>query len=317
MKFLLYMSRRVHIIWWSIGVASLAGIVWYFRPDNFISSLQRVGLIGVTGWLAATLMARLLITQVPMSLLRTLGYELNRLQILSIAWLRTFSNQIVPMTGVAVYIQQIRNQSGASWQDLAAASSQQFFIGAGGLGIIGVLAVLCNVQVTANATVPLLLVFAGLASVALAAALGVSWVIRKLPHVLVRRFAAASESFSKLASFPKLIISLVSLHSAAILLRGARIWLLFAAVGVGLNWREALLIIALAEATVLIAVTPGGLGVREAIIIGGASLLDIPTDIAVTVSLIDRLFVVGLTGIMTIPSALYLRRSSQQRPDQQ
>ena len=63
----------------------------------------------------------------------------------------------------------------------------------------------------------------------------------------------------------------------------------------------------------LIAITPGGLGVREAIIIGGAALLGVDTDVAVAVSLIDRLFVVVITGAMAAPSALYLaRRASGQ-----
>ncbi|MDH3750264.1 MAG: flippase-like domain-containing protein, partial [Gammaproteobacteria bacterium] len=303
--------------WWLVGVTALAGVVWYFRPDSFLQSLQKVGFVGVAGWLAATIMARMLAAEVSMSLLRTLGYRLSRMQIFLIGWLRTFSNQIVPMTGIAVYVQQIRHQSGASWQDLAAASSQQFFVGAAALGVIGVLATLCNVQVTGNATGPLLVVFSALAGIALASALGVSRVMQKMPRALLRRIAAASESFGKLASNPKLVLSLIGLHSGAILLRGARVWLLFGAVGAGLSWREALLIVALAEATVLIAVTPGGLGIREALIIGGASLLDIPTDISVAVSLIDRLFVVALTGIMAAPSAMYLHHRSSRRPVQE
>ena len=74
---------------------------------------------------------------------------------------------------------------------------------------------------------------------------------------------------------------------------------------------------ALAEATVLIAVTPGGLGIREAIIIGGASLLDVPTDIAVAVSLIDRLFVVVLAGSIAVPSVMHLLRIPGRQTDKQ
>jgi uncharacterized protein (TIRG00374 family) len=155
---------------------------------------------------------------------------------------------------------------------------------------------------------PLLLVFFVLSGVALAAALGVSRVIRSLPRAVSQRVSAASDSFGRLASNPKLIISLVVLHAAATLLRGTRIWLLFGSVGAGLSWQEALLIVALAEATVLIPITPGGLGIREGIIIGGAALLNIPTDVAVAVSLIDRLFVVALTGMMAAPAAIHLYR---------
>lgn len=307
------MTRRVHIISWVIGVAALAGVVWYFQPTDFLSSLRRVGAAGVAGWLAATFLARLLFAEVPTRLLRALGYRLRRMQVFSIGWLRTLSNQVVPMTGIAVYLQQIREKSGASWQDLAASSSQQVLVGITALGAIGVFAVLSNVQVTADASLPLLVVFAALGGVALAAAMGVPWVIRKLPRALSKRISAASQSFAKLASNPGLILTLVVVHAVAIILRGARIWLLFGVLGAALGWREALLIVALAEATILIAVTPGGLGIREVIIIGGASLLNIPTDIAVAVSLIDRLFVVVLTAIMAAPSAVYLyRRPSDQ-----
>lgn len=311
------MSRRAHTISWFLGVAALSVVVWHFRPDGFISSIKTVGLSGAGGWLAATFLARLFFAEVPTRLLRTLGYPINRAQVFSIGWMRTFSNQVVPMTGIAVYIQQIREKSGASWQDLAAASSQQIFIGISGLGVIGLTAVLCNVRVTSGATLPLFLTFALLTAIALAAALGVSWVIRKLPRRLRRRISDASASFDKLASRPKLIISLIVLHSSAILLRGARIWLLFVALGAALEWREALLIVALAEASGLIAITPGGLGIREAIIIGGGALLNVPTEISVAVSLIDRLFVVILTGAMVGPAAWYLYHKPAYRSAQE
>lgn len=311
------MSRRVHFISWLIGIAVLAGLVWYFRPADFVASLQRVGVVGVAWWLAITLLARFLYAEVPTRLLRALGYRLGRMQVYAIAWLRTFSNQVVPMTGIAVYLQQIREKSGASWQDLAASSSQQVFIGIAALGVVGLVAVTTNTQATDEAALPLLLVFASLCAVALAAALGVSRVIRKLPRFLTNRIAAAADSFRKLSSNPKLIAALVCVHGSGILLRGVRLWLLFEVLGVVLEWHEALLIVALAEATVLIAITPGGLGIREAIIVGGASLLDIPTDVAVAVSLIDRLFVVVLTGVMAAPSAMYLFRQSPQSPVQE
>ena len=307
------MSRRVHLISWLIGVAALAGLVWYFRPADFLSSLQRVGLAGTTTWLAITLLARFLYAEVPTQLLRALGYRLARMQVYAIAWLRTFSNQVVPMTGVAVYLQQIREKSGASWHDLAASSAQQVFIGVAALGVVGLIAVIANTQVTAEATLPLLVVFAALCAAAFAAALGVSWVMSKLPRNLANRIAAAADSFGKLSSKPKLIAALVCVHGSGILLRGVRLWLLFEVLGVDLEWNEALLIVALAEATVLIAITPGGLGIREAIIVSGAALLDIPVDVAVAVSLIDRLFVVVLTGFMAAPSAMYLFRRPGQR----
>ena len=311
----IYMSRRLHIISWLVGVAALAAVVLYFRPENFLSSLRTVGATGAAGWLAATLIARVLFAEVPARLLRTLGFDLGRLRIFLIGWLRTFSNQILPMSGIAVYIQQIRSQSGATLQDLAASSTQQAFIGISAMGAVGCVAMLSNLGALGDVAWPLIAVFAALSAIALAAAVGASAVIGRLPRLVAKRITTAADSFERLASNRKLIYSLVATHSTAILVRGARIWLLFGVLGASLHWREALLVVALAEVTVLIAVTPGGLGIREAIIIGGASLLDVPTDIAVAVSLIDRLFVVVLAGSIAVPSVLHLLRIPGRQTD--
>ena len=300
------MSRRAHLISWSLGVAALVGLIWYFRPAEFLQSVARVGAPGVIGWLAVTMLARLLFAEVPTRLLQKLGYRLGRLQLFSIGWLRTFSNQVVPMTGIGVYLQQVRQKSGASWQDLAASTTQQSFVGLAALGAIGVCAALSNTQVRAEAIWPLFLAFVALTAAALGAATGVALIVRRLPGFIAEKIAAAADSFRTLATDRKLVAGVIGLHAGGILLRGLRVWLLFASLGTTLSWHEALFIVALAEATVLIAITPGGLGVREAIIIGGAALLGVDTDVAVAVSLIDRLFVVVITGAMAAPSALYL-----------
>lgn len=304
------MSHRGNSVSWVVGIIALGGVVWYFRPEGFVASLKTVGWQGALGWVAITVVARALYAEVPTRLLRALEYRIRRLQLYSIAWLRTFSNQIVPMTGIAVYLQQVRTQSGASWQDLAASSSQQVFISLSALGIVGVVAVMLNWSATANGAAPLTAAFAALACGAVAASLGVSWVLGKLPESMKRRITDGADSFARLAGNAPLISLLVGMQCAALVLRGSRLWLLFVLLGVTIDWREALLIIALAEATILVAVTPGGLGIREAIIIGGASLLGLPINVSVMVSLVDRLFVVVLAGAFAGPSAFYLYRTS-------
>ena len=311
------MSRRAHLISWSLGVLALVGLIWYFRPPEFLQSVQRVGFAGVAGWLVVTLLARLLFAEVPIRLFRTLGHTLGRLQLFAIGWLRTFSNQVVPMTGIGVYLQQLRQKSGASWQDLAAATTQQSFAGLAALGVIGLVAALANTEVASRAMWPLLLAFAALTAAALGAATGAALILRLLPRFLAEKIATAADSFRRLAADRQVIAGVVGLHAGGILLRGARVWLLFASLGVTLSWQEALLIVALAEATVLIAVTPGGLGIREAIIVGGAALLGIETQTAVAVSLIDRLFVIVVTGLMAGPSAMYLARGARAQVEPQ
>ena len=304
------MSQRTNTVSWVVGIIALGGVVWYFRPEGFLESLQVVGWQGAVSWVAITIIARAFYSEVPARLLGALGYSIRRMQLYAIAWLRTFSNQVVPMSGIAVYLQQVRQKSGASWQDLAASSSQQVFVGLAALGVVGVAAVLVNIRAINNAAIPLLLMFSAIAVGAIAASLGVSWVLQRIPARLKERIADASASFTKLAGNRSLVITLIGVQVVGVLLRGARLWLLFVLLGVSIDWQQALLIIALAEATILVAITPGGLGIREAIIIGGASLLGIPTEVSVTVSLIDRLFVVVLAGFFAGPSSYYLYRAS-------
>lgn len=302
------MSRHARILTWFLGVAAIVGIVWYFRPEHFLTSVRTVGWSGVSGWIAATVVARLLVAESPTRLLGELGHAVSRLQLFSIGWLRTFSNQVVPMTGLAVYLQQIKQQSGAPWQDVAAASAQQTFTALVALGLFGVVAVVSNTSLAVAVSIPLLILFAVLACLALAVALGVSAVIRLLPSAIRESIQTATEPFEKLSNNGPLIGLSTGLNCGGILLRGIRLWLLFTVLGVALDWREALLIVALAESTVLMAITPGGLGIREALVIGAATLLGLPTETAVAVSLIDRLFVVVLSGIMAIPTLAYLSR---------
>ena len=62
------------------------------------------------------------------------------------------------------------------------------------------------------------------------------------------------------------------------------------------------LLIAIAESTLLIQLTPGGLGLREGAILGGAALLGIPVTLATSVALLDRLLVMALTALLTPPA---------------
>ncbi len=131
-----------------------------------------------------------------------------------------------------------------------------------------------------------------------------------LPHgltICVPRLNSAAASFRKLATHPNLLLKLLLLHLTLILIRGSRIWVLFAAVEIDLEWRQILLLIALAASTGLVRVTPGGLGLREGAIVGGAALLSLPLQIAATVAIIDRFFVLGLTALMAVPAAALLR----------
>ena len=121
---------------------------------------------------------------------------------------------------------------------------------------------------------------------------------------------ATSEALRKFAARPMLVALVVSCHIATILLRGLRMWLLFGAAGVSLDWQEALLIVAIAESSMLIQLTPGGLGIREGAVLAGALLAGAPTEVAAGVALLDRLFVIAITTMLTPPAVVALRTTA-------
>ena len=87
-------------------------------------------------------------------------------------------------------------------------------------------------------------------------------------------------------------------------------WLLFAASGMPLEWNEILLVVAVAESSILVQLTPGGLGVREGAVLAAALLVGVPTELAAGVALLDRLLIVAVTALLTPPAIVILRGSA-------
>jgi uncharacterized membrane protein YbhN (UPF0104 family) len=283
------------------------GIVWYFQPQNFSEMLWRVGLTGVVGWLGLTLIARVILVETVVAPLAVLGYRLRRSDAFWIGWIRTFSNQILPLSGLALTAHEIRRKVGISWSELAALTSPQFFLAAAGLGIVGSATTVLNLNLLDQAGVPMTIAFTAILVMAIVLASGVASLIEHMPRAIALRLQKVAPSFRRLAQHPHLIIGLVALHSSAILFRGGRLWILFATVGVSFGWREALLIVTIAESAMLFQITPGGLGLREGAIVGVAALVHIPPEIAVGVALIDRFFVIGLTTMLAAPAFFVIR----------
>ncbi len=301
------MSRQTHVLSWLIGLAGILFIVWFIKPDNLAESIRLVGIQGTITWFSVTLIARFLMVEITVAPLTVLGFHLLRRYAFWISWLRTLSNQIFPFLGIALFIQQVRKRTGIPISQLASLTTPQVFLSGLAVGIIGLIATTSNAEILGPAKLPLWLAFALLAGGMLWAPLGMPWLIDMLPQRLSSRANSAAASFRKLATHPNLLLKLLLLHLTLILIRGSRIWVLFAAVEIDLEWRQILLLIALAASTGLVRVTPGGLGLREGAIVGGAALLSLPLQIAATVAIIDRFFVLGLTALMAVPAAALLR----------
>jgi len=297
---------------WLLGIAALVAMFVFFRPVGIAELLSSLGLAGIAAWVALTIVARIFLGETTVVPMAAMGFQLQRTEAFWIGWLRTFANQIMPVSGVVAYAHAVRAKTDISWSELAALATPQFVLAATALGVIGLSAVACSTEQLGSSSILIAAAYVGIIVLSLALTRGAAWIIDLLPKRLSERARQTSAALRKIAMTRGLIARLVLYHAIVILLRGLRIWLLFAAIDVSLAWNEALLVVAIAESTLLIQVTPGGLGLREGAIVGGAALVGVPASVAAGVAILDRVLVIALIALMTPPSIAILNRSSNE-----
>ena len=304
-------SRLLLLLPWLSGVALLVALVVIFSPENLWVVIGGTGISGIAIWAGLTVTARLIQAQTTVLPVNALGYHIRLRDAFWIGWIRTFANQLVPVSGVAAYAKIIRQKTNMNWSELASLAAPQFVLAAAALGLVGIAATSVNMQALGELFVTLSAVFVVLLLVSIALIRGVSGFIGLFPKSLSTRLEKTALALQTFATRRGLLMTVVSCHAATILLRGGRLWLLFAAAGVALDWNQVLLVVAVAESSLLIQLTPGGLGIRESAVLVGAALVGIPADVAISVALIDRLLVIGITVFLTPPAIVFLRQSDK------
>lgn len=301
------MRRALKLLSWLAGLAGMVAVIWYYGPANIPDMLRSVGLVGITGWTAATLTARIIQAETTCAPLKALGFPMLRSDAFWIGWLRTFANQMFPIAGVIAYTQFIRQKVAISWPELVALAAPQFVLVAAALGVVGLCAVLGNLATLGQSKYALLAIYSAVLAGGLIITYAPPAFAGRLPVALAERVQTTSAALRRFIEQPSLVPYVIGCHIAAILLRGSRMWLLFAIGSVNLGWNEALLVVAVAETSILIQLTPGGLGIREGAILAGALLVGVPTETAAGVALLDRLFIVAITVLLTPPAIASLR----------
>lgn len=297
-----------HLLSWCAGLLGLVVVTWYFQPVKFASQLEKVGVTGALLWLLLTLGARLCLVETIVLPIRALGFSFQRSDAFWLGWVRTFANQIVPLSGLAIYAREIRRKTNIPWSGIVALSTPTFLLAATVLSFIGLCAIASNVNYVGPSTLPMMLAFTAVGCASLFAATNAGWIIDRVPLATLLFPHRSAEAFRRLAKRRRLITALLVLHGLAILVRGTRIWILFVFLGAEMGLPAALLIIVVAESAALFQITPGGLGLREGAIVGGSIILHMSPELGATVALIDRLFMVAITTLMAIPGYALIRR---------
>ena len=298
----------VTLLSWLVGLTACVAVLAYLGPQNFTGTLSTLGLAGSSAWIVLTLAARFFLAETTVAPLAALGFTCRLRDVFWINWLRSFGNQIVPLSGFAAYAQSLRTRLPISWSELAALGTPQFVLSAIALGVVGLFATALNADILGHASIVLGAAYLGVIGAGLTVAVGAARILESLPRAISSRIAKLSDSLRTLARTPNLLLRVTACHVAAILLRGSRLWVVFAAADTVFGVRETLLVIAIAESSMLLQLTPGGLGIREGAVLGGAALLGVPGPVAASVALIDRLFIVALTSLMAAPAVALLRR---------
>ncbi len=291
-----------NVLSWLAGLGGLVVLLWYFRPADVLAAIQSVGIPGVLAWTVIMIIARVLHAETTAAPLRAMGYAMRLADAFWIGAIRTFAHQVFPTAGVVAYAQALRVTTRASWSELAMLAAPQYVLVVAALGLVGLLATACNINLLQHAAAGFAFAFAAMVVASLMLTRGAPQLIGLLPKRMADRLDQTSAALREFIDRPGLVSRVVTFHALAIVLRGSRIWVLFAAVAVNLDWREALLLIAVAESSILILVTPGGLGVREGAILAGAVLVGVAPEVAATVALVDRILTIGLTALLMPPA---------------
>jgi len=95
---------------WLIGILGVVAIIWYYQPQDFVQTLRALGISGLLGWVALTLVSRISAAEATVAPLGALGFDMTRPDAFWISWVRTFANQFIPLAGVAVYAHLVRRR---------------------------------------------------------------------------------------------------------------------------------------------------------------------------------------------------------------
>ncbi|MCK9230948.1 MAG: flippase-like domain-containing protein [Syntrophales bacterium] len=271
--------------------------IFYFSPKIVIP------------WLITTFLARLLMVEVFVRPIQLLGVTMRRMSAFWLGWLRTFFNQMIPLSGITLIAAYCKRHCGLAWGELGALSSPLYFLSLAATGIFATGSIILGADKLGNSFVPVAVLSVLITSLSIAIIAKGSVVLVFLPAGVRRRLDTMERSLRLFEGHGQLLSRLFVSYGGILLLRCIRLWLLFF-LGTNLNLgvQEILLLAAISEFGFLVPLIPGGIGVREGALISVAWMLGLDMEIVAAVALMDRLFSIVLVAIMAIPAYFVLRK---------
>lgn len=278
-----------------LSVVTLSILAWLGRP--YYGELDEVWRAD-WGYLAAvvamSMVTRMFSMEIYVQTLAGIGCMIPRVEAFMLMMLRAYSSLLVPRSGFGTTGFYLKKRYGVRYASYTAlllpiGIVQCLVIGLLGLGII----VLLRTRYEAVSPSWVIAVFgcSGLfASLALLIRIRLpeEW-SGKLAH-FVQGF---SDAWHDLSRNRTLLVRLVVLHTCGIVGRAFRLYLVFLSLGLETHFLGVVVASLLADLAFIFAVTPAGLGFREAAIVFGAGLTGVTRDDALAAAFLDRLVMIS------------------------
>lgn len=255
-------------------------------------------------WLLIVIAIIFLIGYIPGSLINyytflPLGLRLKALESYMLAIITGFYNLITPFRGGmavrAVYLKRKYNFTYTNFLATLAASYVLIFFIAAILGLLGILSIYLETGIINWVFVTL---FFGL-FLTLLFVIAFSPKLSKTKHDWLNRFIEVINGWNIISKNKKIIFAISIMSLLQILLSALSLFLQFKVFGIAISYGAAVFLAAMGCLSLIIGITPAGLGINEAIIVFSASTLGITPVQSLSAALAGRfvgfvvLFILG------------------------
>jgi uncharacterized membrane protein YbhN (UPF0104 family) len=250
---------------------------------------------------------------------RALGAFLGFSESIGLAAVNTLANQLPFAGGLVAKGVYLKRRHQLAYTEFLSATTALYVCFVGISGAIG-LAVLVGWAVGEGIRIPLPLAFGFGAMAASVAALWLPLDAIALPGTVGKRLKQLAEGWSVLSRNVPLVGIMTGLQLTGTLLFALRLWIAFHALSQNVTYGQCVLFSSATVLTRLVSIAPGGLGVREGIVAGLASLLDLEAGVSAVAVGLDRLVATSLIIVLgTVYSYILTKKgvTAQSEPDTQ
>lgn len=249
-----------------VGFVILFGIVWFlFANFELVTLLTDISLV----WIAILVLLRVLFLGINGLFLRAcalrLGVKLCFWEWIGLPFVTTMGNYITPLSGgMLARAAYLKHKHQLPYSQFLSLLSANYLIIFGAAGLVG----LVTIGVLPAATANRLILAAFFSIVTFGIILLLLLPDVRLPGSwrIVRFINQTLEGWTVVKSDRQLLVELFAFSFASVLLNAFTFWAAYRALQLPVTWQTAVLISLATVFSVLLTVTPGNLGVREAII---------------------------------------------------